>query len=69
MILEYLCKNMGRVLSSAQIYEAVWNEPALRSEKTVTVHIKNIRDKIEINPKEPKYIKVVYGLGYKVDKI
>lgn len=69
MILEYLCKNMGRVFSSAQIYEAVWNEPAYKSEKTVTVHIKNIRDKIEINPKEPKYIKVVYGLGYKVDKI
>lgn len=69
MILEYLCKNMGRVLSSAQIYEAVWNEPAFRAEKTVTVHIKNIREKIEINPKDPKYIKVVYGLGYKVDKI
>lgn len=69
MILEYLCKNMGHVLSSAQIYEAVWNEPAFRTEKTVTVHIKNIREKIEINPKDPKYIKVVYGLGYKVDKI
>lgn len=69
MILEYLCKNMGRVLSSAQIYEAVWNEPAFRTEKTVTVHIKNIREKIEINPKDPKYIKVVYGLGYKVNKI
>ena len=69
MILEYLCKNMGRVLSSAQIYEAVWNEPAFRTGKTVTVHIKNIREKIEINPKDPKYIKVVYGLGYKVDKI
>lgn len=69
MILEYLCKNMGRVLSSAQIYEAVWNEPAFRTEKTVTVHIKNIMEKIEINPKDPKYIKVVYGLGYKVDKI
>ena len=69
MILEYLCKNRGRVLSSAQIYEAVWNEPAFRTEKTVTVHIKNIREKIEINPKDPKYIKVVYGLGYKVDKI
>ena len=69
MILEYLCKNMGRVLSSAQIYEAVWNEPAFRTEKTVTVHIKNIREKIEINPKDPKYIKVVYGLGYKVYKI
>lgn len=69
MILEYLCKNMGRVLSSSQIYEAVWNEPSFGAEKTVTVHIKNIREKIEINPKDPKYIKVVYGLGYKVDKI
>ncbi len=69
MILEYLCKNLGRVLSSGQIYEAVWNEPSFRSEKTVTVHIKNIRGKIEINPKDPKYIKVVYGLGYKVEKI
>ena len=68
-ILEYLMKNMGRVLSSAQIYEAVWNEIAFKSEKTVTVHIKNIRDKIEINPKEPKYLKVVWGLGYKVEKI
>ena len=69
MILEYLCKNLGRVLSSGQIYEAVWNEPSFRSEKTVTVHIKNIREKIEINPKDPKYIKVVYGLGYKVEKL
>ena len=67
-ILEYLMKNMGRVLSSSQIYEAVWNEIAFKSEKTVTVHIKNIRDKIEINPKEPKYLKVVWGLGYKVEK-
>lgn len=69
LILEFLCKNMGRVLSSGQIYEAVWNEPSFKTEKTVTVHIKNIREKIEINPKDPKYIKVVYGLGYKVDKI
>ncbi len=69
LILEYLCKNMGRVLSSSQIYEAVWNEPSFKTEKTVTVHIKNIREKIEINPKDPKYIKVVYGLGYKIDKI
>lgn len=67
-ILEYLMENMGRVLSSAQIYEAVWNEPAFRSEKTVTVHIRNIREKIEINPKEPKYLKVVWGLGYKIEK-
>ena len=67
-ILEYLMHNIGRVLSSAQIYEAVCNEPAYGTEKTVTVHIRNIREKIEINPKEPKYLKVVYGLGYKVEK-
>ena len=68
-ILEYLMSNMGRVLSSSQIYEAVWNEPAFHTEKTVTVLIRNIREKIEINPKEPKYLKVVWGLGYKVEKI
>ena len=68
-ILLYLMSNMGKVLSSTQIYEAVWNEPAFHSEKTVTVHIRNIREKIEINPKEPKYLKVVWGLGYKVEKI
>lgn len=68
-ITEYLMRNMGKVLSSSQIYEAVWNEPSYTSEKTVTVHIRNIREKIEINPKEPKYIKVVYGLGYKCEKI
>ena len=68
-ILQYLMQNMGKVLSSSQIYEAVWNEIAFKTEKTVTVHIKNIREKIEINPKEPKYLKVVGGLGYKVEKI
>ena len=68
-IMEYLMSNMGKVLSSSQIYEAVWNEPSFTSEKTVTVHIRNIREKIEINPKDPKYIKVVYGLGYKCEKI
>ena len=68
-ILYYLMSNMGKVLSSTQIYEAVWNEPAFHTEKTVTVHIRNIREKIEINPKEPKYLKVVWGLGYKVEKI
>lgn len=67
-ILNYLMDNMGKVLSSTQIYEAVWNEPAFHTEKTVTVHIKNIREKIEINPKEPKYLKVVWGLGYKIEK-
>ena len=68
-ILEHLMLNMGRVLSGTQIYEAVWNEPAFHTEKTVTVHIRNIREKIEINPKEPKYLKVVWGLGYKIEKI
>ena len=68
-ILCHLMENMGRVLSSSQIYEAVWNEPSFRTEKTVTVHIRNIREKIEIDPKNPKYLKVVWGLGYKVEKI
>lgn len=67
-ILEFLMKNMGKVLSTNQIYEAVWNEPAFSTEKTVTVHIRRIREKIEINPKEPKYLKVVWGIGYKVEK-
>lgn len=67
-ILKFLMENAGRVLSSSQIYEAVWNEPAFSVERTITVHIKNIRGKIEINPKDPKYIKVVYGLGYKIEK-
>ncbi len=67
-ILEYLMKNMNAVLSSSQIYEAVWQEASFGIEKTVTVHIRNIREKIEINPKEPKYLKVVYGLGYKIQK-
>lgn len=67
-ILKYLMENMGHVLSGSQIYEAVWNEPAFGTEKTVTVHIRNIREKIEINPKNPKYLKVVWGLGYKVEK-
>ncbi|MGN1169349.1 MAG: helix-turn-helix domain-containing protein, partial [Acutalibacteraceae bacterium] len=68
-ILEFLMQNMGKVFSSAQIYEAVWNEPAFSVERTITVHIRNIRSKIEINPKDPKYLKVVYGIGYKIEKI
>ncbi len=67
-IVEYLMQNLGTVLTSSQIYEAVWNEASFGIEKTVTVHIRNIREKIEINPKEPKYLKVVYGLGYKIEK-
>ena len=68
-ILRYLMENMGHVLSGSQIYEAVWNEQAIGTEKTVTVHIRNIREKIEINPRDPKYLKVVWGLGYKVEKV
>ena len=67
-ILEFLMKNLGRVFSTEQIYEAVWNEECFVSEKTVTVHIRRIREKIEINPKDPKYLMVVWGLGYKVEK-
>ena len=68
-ILQLLISNMDRVFTSAQIYEAVWNEPAFHVSKTVSVHIRHIREKIEINPKEPRYLKVVYGSGYKVVKL
>jgi len=68
-IVLHLMENLGRTLSAEQIYQAVWNEPAYVSEKTVTVHIRRIREKIEINPKEPKYIKVVWGIGYKMERI
>ena len=68
-ILEYLMINMGKTLSSNQIYENVWNENAFGVEKTVTVHIRRIREKIEIDTKNPKYIKVVWGIGYKIEKI
>lgn len=67
-IMKVLMENLGRVLSTGQIYEAVWNEPVCFSEKTVTVHIRRIREKIEIDPKEPKYLKVVWGIGYKIEK-
>lgn len=67
-ILELLLKNKGRVLSSRQIYENIWEEPAYNCDRTVAVHIRRIREKIEINPKDPKYIKVVWGVGYKIDK-
>ncbi len=67
-ILEFLMDNMGKVFSTTQIYEAVWNEPSFTNEKTVTVHIRKIREKIEIEPKNPKYIKVVWGIGYKIEK-
>ena len=65
-ILKLMISSLDRVFSSNQIYEAVWDEPAFHASKTVSVHIRHIREKIEINPKEPQYLKVVYGLGYKV---
>ena len=68
-ILKLLISNPDRVFSSQQIYEAVWNEPAFYVSKTVSVHIRHIREKIEVNPKEPRYLKVVYGLGYKVVRL
>ncbi|MBP2242106.1 DNA-binding response OmpR family regulator [Cytobacillus eiseniae] len=68
-ILKFLTANAGRVFSIEEIYEKVWNETAFNPENTVTVHIRKIREKIEINPKEPKYLKVVWGIGYKVEKI
>ena len=67
-ILLLLMKNRGRVFSITQIYEAIWNEEAIGADNTVAVHIRHIREKIEINPKEPRYLKVVWGVGYKIEK-
>ncbi len=66
-ILLLLVKNPGRVFSAEEIYERVWNERAVNTD-TVMVHVRNIREKIEVNPKEPKYLKVVWGVGYKIEK-
>lgn len=68
-ILLLLVKNQGKVFSIDQIYENIWNEEAIAADNTVAVHIRHIREKIEINPKEPRYLKVVWGLGYKVEKL
>lgn len=67
-ILLLLLKNQGRVFSINQIYESIWNEEAIGADNTVAVHIRHIREKIEINPKDPRYLKVVWGVGYKIDK-
>jgi DNA-binding response OmpR family regulator len=68
-ILLLLLKNQGKVFSIDQIYENIWNEDAIGADNTVAVHIRHIREKIEINPKEPRYLKVVWGVGYKVEKL
>ncbi len=67
-ILLLLVKNQGRVFSTDQIYESIWNEEAIGADNTVAVHIRHIREKIEIDPKDPRYLKVVWGVGYKVEK-
>jgi DNA-binding response OmpR family regulator len=67
-VLELLMENSGRVFSIEEIYEKAWKQPYYNAENTVAVHIRRIREKIEINPKEPKYLKVVWGIGYKIEK-
>ena len=66
-ILELLAKNKGRVLSADEIYRSVWSEESVVGDNTIAVHVRHIREKIEINPKEPRYLKVVWGIGYKLD--
>ncbi len=68
-ILKFLTKNKGMVFSIEQIYENVWEDEAYGAENIIAVHIRHIREKIEINPKEPKYLKVIWGIGYKIEKI
>ena len=68
-ILKLLVSNAGKVFSSDRIYESIWNEEAFGSDNIVAVHIRHIREKIEIDPKNPRYIKVVWGIGYKAEKI
>ncbi len=68
-IVKFLLENRGMVFSSAQIYENVWNEPSYGADNIVAVHIRHIREKIEINPKEPRYLKVIWGHGYKMEKL
>ena len=67
-IIDLLMRNLGRVFPAEEIYRRVWNEDAFASENTVMVHIRRIREKVELNPKEPEYIKVVWGIGYKMEK-
>ena len=68
-ILKFLLKNKGKVYSIPQIYENVWNEESYGAENIIAVHIRHIREKIEINPKEPRYLKVIWGIGYKIEKV
>ena len=67
-IIDLFMRNLGRIFPAEEIYRRVWNEPAFSAENTVMVHIRRIREKIELNPKEPEYLKVVWGIGYKIEK-
>ena len=67
-IIKLLMENLGKVFSMSDIYERVWNEQSFSVENTVAVHVRRIREKLEINPKDPKYLKVVWGIGYKIEK-
>ena len=63
-----IIKNQGKVFSIKNIYEQIWNEEAIGADNTVAVHIRHIREKIEVNPRDPKYLKVVWGVGYKIER-
>ena len=67
-IVELLMSTPGRIYAAEEIYERIWNEPSYSCENTVMVHIRRIREKIELNPREPEYLKVVWGIGYKIEK-
>jgi len=67
-LLKFLVKNKGKVFSISEIYEQIWNEPSIGADNIVAVHIRHIREKIEVNPREPKYLKVAWGIGYKIEK-
>jgi DNA-binding response OmpR family regulator len=67
-ILQFLCQNPNRIFSAEEIYQKVWNEDVFVNDNTIAVHIRRIREKIEIDPKKPKYLKVVWGIGYKIEK-
>lgn len=67
-IVDLLMKNAGRVFSITEIYESVWKEPGYNAENTVAVHIRKIREKIEVDPKNPRFLKVVWGIGYKIER-
>ena len=68
-ILKFLVKNKGKVFSISQIYENVWEEESFGTDNIIAVHIRHIREKIEINPKEPRYLKVIWGIGYKIEDL